>query len=45
MRSRQFVNRLHLALRLAPKALLRKKALEVKNSLVRSELTATNCVT
>jgi hypothetical protein len=45
MRSLLLVHKLQLALRLAPKALLRKKALEVKNSLVRSELTATHCVT
>jgi len=37
IRSLQLVNRLHLA----PRALPRQKALEVKNSLVSSELTAT----
>jgi hypothetical protein len=41
MRSLQLVNRLHLALRLAPRALPRKKAREVKNSPVSSKLTAT----
>jgi hypothetical protein len=36
--------RLHPTLRLAPRALPRRKPLEVKNSLVNSELTATYCV-
>ena len=37
MPSLQLINRLHLA----PRALLRKKLQEVKNNLVRTELTAT----
>jgi len=43
IRSLPLVNRLHLALRLTRRALLvrRKNPLEVKNSLVSSELTAT----
>jgi len=39
MRSLQLVPKLHLAPRLTPRALRRRKPLEVKNSLVSSELT------
>jgi hypothetical protein len=35
----QLLNTLHPTLKLAPRALLRKNHLEVKNSLVSSELT------
>jgi hypothetical protein len=44
MRSLPLTNRLHLGRRLAPKALLREKPLEEKNSLVSRELTASYCV-
>jgi hypothetical protein len=43
MRSLPLIPRLHPTLRLAPRALPRKKPLEVKNSLVSSESTATHC--
>jgi hypothetical protein len=45
VRSLPLTNKRRLDRRLAPKALLRKKPLEAKNSLVRSGLTATHCVT
>jgi hypothetical protein len=44
VRSPQFINSLLLANRLAPRALLRRKPLEVRHNLVSSEVTVTQGV-